>query len=224
MNLEVDNETPFDAYLIQTDIMWDQTEAQSSNPYITWLRFDGRCDDQYWHDNITSSPFTGEGPPYADPSPPGRNSDCLDSEMFIPKFNHPTWPTGYDDHDWDAQLAVPGFFIGQVCVTLTFQFPEASNQECSVNDCVTLSLNTPTTTPTNTPRPPTSTPDPSWTNTPTRTPTSPSSATNTPTSPAAATNTPTSPPAATNTPTSPPAATNTPVPPPTNTPEPTEIE
>jgi hypothetical protein len=209
INLEVDNETDYRAYLIETQILWDDTESQSSAPYINYLRFDGMCQDQYWHDNITSHPFTGIGPPYADPSPPGHNSDCLDSEMYIPPLSE---SSNYDDNDWDAYLNTGTSWIGTTCVSLTFNFPDYDGGafECVLTDCATYTLQTPTRTPTATPRPPTNTPDPSWTNTPTRTNTPPSVATNTP------------PPAATNTP--PPAATNTPVPatpPPTNTPAPT---
>ena len=214
INLEVDNDTPYDAYLTHTSIEWQDTiNLYGGSVYINYLRFDGMCDDQYWHDNIYGSPAVADGPPYADPSPPGHNSDCADSEVYVPGLPH--W--AHDDADWDARLSTGEFWVGMVCVQLDFTFPQMGDQTCSVSQCLPLDTRTPTRTPTATPRPPTNTPSqtptgPTKTPTPTRSksPTSASvPATNTPTSPAAATNTPTSPPAATNTPV-PPTATNTP--------------
>jgi hypothetical protein len=220
INLEVDNRTGFDAYLVSTFIDWADTEAQSTNPYINYLRFDGECDDQYWHNNISSSPAIIT-PPYADPSPPGGNSDCLDSVVAI-------YGTRIGDQDWDAYLNTGQSWIGDICVQLDFYFPDAGGGYCTISDCVSYSMSTPTVTPTATPRPPTNTPTytptgPTKTPTPTYTasPTSAAAPTNTPTTAAAATNTPTTA-AATNTPTSPPAATNTPAPP-TNTPTDTPV-
>ena len=207
---EIHNRTPFRAYLTQTHIDWEDTEAQSSSPYIDYIWFAGLCDDQYWHDNIYSSAFNGVGPPYADPSPPGHNADCTDAEVSI--------IAGDTDEDWEVTLNSGQFWIGTTCVQLDFTFPDAGNQTCAVSRCITLSLNTPTITPTATPRPtntatntPTDGPSPTPTNTYTPAPTSP---------PAANTNTPV-PPSDTNTPV-PPSDTNTPVPPPPPTNTPTE--
>ena len=206
INMEVHNRTAFDGYLTQTTIEWQDTiNAYGGGVYITELEFDARCDDEYWRDNIYGSPALVV-PPYL-----SADDDCLPWETNAAIAAYDT------DEDWDAELSDMEFWVGEVCVQLDFTFPDAGNQTCSVSDCIYLSLNTPTRTPTATPRPPTATPTQTPTG-PTRTPTptrsnSPTSAsvpaTNTPTSPAAATNTPTSPPAATNTPV-PPTATNTP--------------
>jgi hypothetical protein len=222
LNLEVDNDTGFDAFLVSTFIDWSDTEAQSSSPYIDWLRFDGDCDDQYWHGNFHSSPAIAV-PPYS-------SGDCTDFEVRVRADQ-----TG--DQDWDAYLNSGTSWVGDICVQLDFYFPDAGGGYCTIADCVSYSLSTPTPTPTYTPSP--SPPPPTNTYTPTYTPTGPTR-TPTPTytpsptftaSPTVPnytpTYTPTSPPSATNTPvpptnTPPPAATNTPVPP-TNTPTPTVV-
>jgi len=210
LETEIHNLTPFRAYLTQTTIEWADTEGQSSNPYIDYLWLDAECEDQYWHDNITDSPFTGVGPPYADPSPPGHNADCSDWEMYL--------YAGDTDEDWEAHLNWGQSWIGTTCVQLDFTFPDAGNQTCSVSDCITLSQNTPTNTPTvPTPTPsntytPT-TPTATYTPSNTRTPATPT-VTSTPFTP---TRTNTSAPA-TSTPTTATAPSNTPPPPPTNTP------
>ena len=215
LETEVHNRTAYRGYLTQTSIDWDDTEAQGSSPYIDKLKFaGGPCDDDdYWNDNIHSSP-ANILPPYGAPSPPGGNADS----------NCDAWETyivpGDTDEDWEAYLNSGQSWIGTTCVQLDFTFPDAGNQTCSVSDCITLSMYTPTRTPTftnsptgtntytpsNTPTGPTKTPTPTRSNSPTS---ASVPATNTPTSPAASTNTPTSPPAATNTPV-PPTATNTP--------------
>jgi len=216
LETDINNDTPFRAYLTQTTIEWDDTEGQSSNPYINYLWLDGNCYDQYWNDNITDSPFTGVGPPYADPSPPGHNADCSDWEVQVDAWD--------DDQDWEAHLDWGESWIGTTCVQLDFTFPDAGNETCSVSDCITLSMNTPTVTPTvptptpsntYTPTTPTATYTPSNTSTPT-TPTVTYTPSNTST-PYTPTRTNTYAPA-TNTPTTATAPTNTPPPPPTNTP------
>jgi hypothetical protein len=210
---EVHNRTAFDAYLTHTQIEWDDTENTYGSSYINYLWLDGSCDDQYWHNNIPDSP-ANILPPYSDPSPPGGNADCLTSEAYV--------SAGSTDQDWEAHLPTSQFWVGTTCVELDFTFPDAGNQTCSVRNCITLSLNTPTTTPSptvtptgtntytpsNTPTGPTATPTPTRTNTPTSSSNTP---TNTPTS-APSTPTNTSPPAATNTPTTPPAPSSTPTP------------
>ena len=202
---EVHNRTAFRAYLTQTTINWNDTEAQGSNPYIDRLKWGGGgCgDNDYWNDNIVYSPVTIV-PPYEGSSPGGNaDSRCTTAATYV--------NPGITDRDWEAHLNSSETWIGTTCVQLDFTFPDVGNQTCSVSDCITLSLFTltptpivPTNTPTitNTPGTPTATYTPSLTYTP-----------------APATSTPTTAPAATNT--SPPAATNTPVPPaPTNTPPP----
>jgi len=204
INLEVDNDTPYRAYLTQTTIAWQDTvNAHGGSAYVTYIGFDGDCDDQYHHDNEYSSPVSFE-PPYSD-------GDCSDWEVSIDPWG--------DDEDWDATLNSSREWVGTICVQLDFTFlgvgPGGLDETCSVGDCVTYSQNTPTRTPTATPRPPTNTPSKTPTG-PTRTPTptrsnSPTSGSatstptrsNSPTSAAASTNTPTktSPPASTNTPT-----------------------
>jgi len=207
INMEVHNRTLYDGYLTQTTIDWQDTiNAYGGGVYITELEFDGDCDNEYWTDDIYGSP--------ALVVPPYDSADCQpwQTEVMI--------DAGDTDEDWDAELSYMEFWVGTVCVQLDFTFPDADNQTCSVSDCVYLSLNTPTRTPTftnsptgtntytpsNTPTGPTKTPTPTRSNSPTS---ASVPATNTPTSPAASTNTPTSPPAATNTPV-PPTATNTP--------------
>jgi hypothetical protein len=194
INMEVDNLTPYDAYLIETQIQWADTEAQLSDPYINYLRFDGNCQDQYWHDDITVHPSIVV-PPYS-----AGNSDCTDAEVRI--------ASGDLNNDWDAYLNTGTAWVGETCVFLTFQFPGSFNDTCTVSDCVTYSLSTPTQTPTSTPRTPTPTHSP----TPADTPTGPTA---TPTSPP--TSTPVTP-VPTDTPTTP-IPTDTPVPP-TDTPTP----
>jgi hypothetical protein len=212
INLEVKNLTGSDAHLAETRINWADTESQSNNPRINYLRFDGQCDDTYWRDDFSNSPAVVT-PPYR----PTGGGDCYDNEMYIRGSD-----TG--DEDWDAYLYTGESWVGSVCVNLTFYFPEY-NDYCAIADCATYSMSTPSPTPTFTASPtPTYTPTgPTRTPTPSRTPTNTvpaSSATNTPTSPASATNTPTpDDPDPTNTPTSPPAATNTPVYTPTHTPD-----
>jgi hypothetical protein len=221
INLEVLNLTGSEARLAQTFIDWADTESQSNNPRINYLRFDGRCDDTYWRDDFSSSPAIVTPPYY----PVAGNGDCTDAEMIISA-------TESGDEDWDAYLYPGEAWVGFVSVQLDFYFPEF-NDYCSIFDSKTYSMSTPSPTPTATitpTPPPTRTPTytptgPTPTPTPSRTPTPTvpaSSATNTPTSPASATSTPTSPPSATNTPTSPPpTATNTPgqTNTPTNTPD-----
>jgi hypothetical protein len=219
INMEVKNLTGYDAYLVDTVINWADTEGQSNNPRINYLRFDGACDDTYWRDDFHDSP--ARAPRAGDVTPPiyrpNGGGDCYDADMVIE-----SWRTG--DQDWDAWLYSGESFVGQTCVNLTFYFP-AMDAYCAVSDCtVTYSMNTPSPTPTFTASPtPTYTPTgPTRTPTPSRTPTPTvpaSSATNTPTSPPSATNTP-PPPDLTDTPT-PPPATNTPTPvyTPTNTPD-----
>jgi hypothetical protein len=191
LNLEVRNLTGSRAELVETHIDWADTESQSNNPRINWLRFDGRCDDTYWRDDFHNSPAVVT-PPYR----PTGGGDCYDSEMAIE-----SWETG--DEDWDAYLYSGEAWVGTTCVNLTFYFPDW-NDYCAVADCVNYSMNTPSPTPTAT-----VTPTPPPTRTPTYTPTGP---TRTPTRSYTPSHTPTWAPAATNTPTSPASSTNTPTP------------
>jgi len=230
LETDINNDTSARGYLFQTTIWWEDTRnVYGGSAYITQIKWDGDyspCDgDDYWNDNIYNSPADiTVAPPLLDYSVGSADSNCNNNDGsggFRPEvYIEP----GEDELDWEAFLNSGKYWVGETCIQLDFIFfgvgPGGTDATCYVDDCVTYSLNTPTTTPTATPRPTrtdTPTPDPSWTNTPTRskTPTS-GSATNTPTR----SNSPTSAAASTNTPTSPPAATNTP--PPANTPTPTK--
>jgi hypothetical protein len=93
INLEVKNLTGSDAHLSQTFIDWADTESQSNNPRINYLRFDGACDDTYWRTDFTNSPAIVT-PPYR---PIQGGGDCYDSDMVIEG-------TRTGDQDWDAYL------------------------------------------------------------------------------------------------------------------------
>jgi hypothetical protein len=121
INLEVKNLTGYDAYLVQTFINWADTEAQSNNPRIYRLRFDGACDDYYWYNvDFFDSPAIVE-PPY----PGAGGGRCVDAEMLIEA-------TRTGDQDWDAYLRPGESWVGQTCVNLTFYFPALSSY-CAVS-------------------------------------------------------------------------------------------
>jgi hypothetical protein len=228
METDVNNNTPARGFLFQTTIWWEDTRnVYGGSAYISYIKWDGGwapCDgDDYWNDNIYGSPADiTVAPPLLDYSVGSADSNCNNNDGsggFLPEvYIEP----GETDVDWEAFLNSGKYWVGETCVQLDFIFfgvaQDGGDVTCYVEDCMNYSLNTPTRTPTATPRPPTNTPTktptgPTKTPTRSKTPTTASAATNTP--PPAATNTP--PPAATNTP--PPAATNTPVPPTaTNTP------
>ncbi len=121
LNMDVGNATGYTGYLVQTTINWLDTQSQAGSPYINRIRFEGRCNNEYWHNDIYTAPALLEPYYYKSGPAPNGGGDCTDD---IVSFN-----SGDSRADWDAYLGNNVFWIGEVCVQLDFYFPDDPAQQ-----------------------------------------------------------------------------------------------